>query len=538
MKTHTSSFKNAIKEYGREIDSVITYTSDGSTIELGNEELNSITPSFEGSILKSVMKQLIIDSNVEIPVNTELNFQFGVKIADEDVEDYRDNYEYVDFGNYIVKEVEKSENTSSYTIKCYDKMLYAMQEYQQLDITYPITIRNYINAIATELGLTFKNASDTFANYDKEIQNELFLSKETRTIEEEGEEPREEDFYVSLGYTYRDVLDQLAQVTASTICINEEDDELEIRYINDTGDTINEEYLKDVNVNFGEKYGVVNSIVLSRSGDSDNVYLQDEESIEENGLCEIKISDNQIMNFEDREDYLEDILEELDGLEYYINDFSSTGICYYNVCDKYSISRDGTTYDCIMFNNEINITQGLEENIHTDMPEYSETDYTKADKSDITMNKTMLLVDKQNNEINALVQSVETQGDNLSTLTNRVEQNITSTQANITAIQEIQENGVTKIQNSSLTLDLNGLHINKSDSNLETFIDDDEFSIWQGGAPDGIKIAYFGYDKDEQVSKAEMDNLTVPNYFVTGYHRLEKFDIDGEQHTGVFYIGE
>ena len=58
--------------------------------------------------------------------------------------------------------------------------------------------------------------------------------------------------------------------------------------------------MKDVNVDFGQKYGAINSIVLSRSGESDNVYLRDEESVAQNGLTEIKIVDNQIMNFNNR----------------------------------------------------------------------------------------------------------------------------------------------------------------------------------------------------------------------------------------------
>ena len=63
MKTHTSNYKQNVKLFGRELDSIITYELDGDTIELGVNELNSITPSYNGSILKSVMKQLIIDSN-------------------------------------------------------------------------------------------------------------------------------------------------------------------------------------------------------------------------------------------------------------------------------------------------------------------------------------------------------------------------------------------------------------------------------------------------------------------------------------------
>lgn len=382
MKAHTSDYKDNVRLFGRELDSIITYTLNGEQIELGTDDLNSVTPHYEGAILKSVMRQLDIDSNVEIPVGTILNYQFGVKINGV--------YEYINFGDYVVNTIEKQEDVSSYKIVCYDKMLYSMVDYESTGITYPATVRDYIDAVATKIGLTFKNANDTFANYNRIIDHELYLDADGN----------------SLGYTFRDVLDELAQVTASTICINQEDGELEIRYINDTGDTINEEFLKDVNVNFGEKYGPVNSIVLSRASEADNVYLQDDESVAENGLCEIKIKENQIMNFNDRSDYLPDILEVLDGLEYYLNDFSSTGITYLNLCDRYNVQIGENTYSCIMFNDEINITQGLEEIVFTELPEESETDYKKADKTDRKINQTYIIVDKQNQTITSLANEV------------------------------------------------------------------------------------------------------------------------------------
>ena len=397
MKIHTNDFKNELIKFGREIDCVISYELSGETIELGSSELNSITPHYEGSILKSVMKQLDIESNVEIPKGTVLNCQFGLKV--------NNGYEYLNFGNYVVYDVEKQEDTKDYKITCYDKILYSMKSYESMNISYPITVRNYINQICNKLGLTFRNINDEFANYDKEITTELYLDSEGN----------------DLGYTFRDVLDELAQVTASTICINESTDELEIRYINDTNDLIDEYYLKDVNVKFGEKYGPINSIVLSRASDSDNVYLQDEDSIATNGLCEIKIKDNQIMNFNNRSDYLPDILEKLDGLEYYLNDFSSTGIAYYNLCDRYSIRIDNNTYSCIMFNDEFKITQGLEEIIHTELPEESETDYTKADKTDRKINQTYIIVDKQNQTIQSLVSEVGDYSDRISTVEQDVE---------------------------------------------------------------------------------------------------------------------
>lgn len=178
-------------------------------------------------------------------------------------------------------------------------------------------------------------------------------------------------------------------------------------------ETIDANFLKDINVNFGEKYGPVNSIVLSRSAESDNIYLQDEESITKNGLCEIKIKDNQIMNWNDRSDYLPDILEKLDGLEYYLNDFVSTGIAYLDLCDKYNVNVFENNYPCIMFNDELLVTQGLEENVHTDMPEETQTDYTKSDKTDRRINQAYIIVDKQQQEITSLTKQTNSIQDNL-----------------------------------------------------------------------------------------------------------------------------
>lgn len=388
MRVHTEDFKNQIKKMGRELTSKISFVNNEIETTLTADEINSINFSYEGNILKSVMKKLELDVNVDIPVTTILRYEFGLKVNGE--------YEYINFGNFVVYSVEKQEDTNSYKIVCYDKMLYTMVDYYQLPITYPITIKDYISSLCLNFNLGFKNINDEFVNFNKEIPNELYL-------DENGE---------NIGFTFRDVLDELAQVTASTICLNE-NDELEIRYINDTGDTIDEEFLKNVNVNFGEKFGKVNSIVLSRGGEGDNIYLRDEESISINGLTELKIVENQIMNFNNRDEYLPAIFEKLNGLEYYINDFSSTGIVYYDVCDRYNIKVGDNIYSCIMFNDEIIVTQGLEENVFTEMPEETQTDYTKADKTDRKVNQAYIIANKQKNQIELVTSEIKSVRDSL-----------------------------------------------------------------------------------------------------------------------------
>ena len=510
MKTHTQAFKNNIKLMGKELDSKIIY---GLT-ELGSEDLNSVSPHYEGGILKSVMKQLDIDSNVDIPLETNLEYKLGLKVNNQ--------YEYISFGKYIVYNVEKQEDTESYKITCYDKLLKSMIPYVDLGITYPITIRDYLIAICNYLDIDFANATDTFTNYNKEIPYELYLDANGN----------------DLGYTFRDVLDELAQATASTICINN-DDELEIKYIQETNDVVDEEYLKDVNVKFGQKYGPINAVVLSRSADSDSIARQDTDSIELNGLCEIKISENQLMNFNDRDTYLDEIFSQLNGLEYYINDYKSTGIGYLDLCDRYNVVVGENTYSCVMFNDEVIVTQGLEENIFTEMPDESKTDYTKTDKTDRKLNQAISMVDKQNLVITNLVsetQSNQQLNDSrileLTERTNAVEQNITSTQATIEVMQRDIVNGKETLQNSLVTIDINGINVSTNASAIATLMTNEKFVIKSGDTT----LAFFGYDSDENVTKAEMNNLTITKYLVAGWHRVEKFERNGENRTGWFYL--
>lgn len=382
MKAHTIDFKNQLTELGRELRGVITYND--VTLE---EEIYSITPHYNADLLKSVMKQLDIELSVDIPLNTIINCQIGIKV--------NNNYEMLNYGNYVVYKSEKQEDTNTYKLTCYDKMLYSMKQNEDLGVEYPIKIKDYLIALGNKIGLSVANT--TFYNQDMKIPGELYLGQD---------------------YTYRDILDEIAQATGSIICLNE-NDEIQVKYPTQTNDTIDEEYLKDVNVDFGQMYGAINTIVLSRSGESDNIYYP--ETLPENPI-EIKIKDNQIMNFNNRSDYLPGIYNALNGLYYYINDFTSTGILYYDVGDLYNVKIGENTYQCLMLNDEVNVTTGIEEIVHTDLPEKTETDYSKADKTDMRINKTYLIVDKQNQKIESVVNNVTEQNNKISQITQTVDE--------------------------------------------------------------------------------------------------------------------
>ena len=636
MKLVSNSFKNQIKNLGREINVKISY--DNYVYE--NSEINRVNLSYDGAILKSVMKKLEIDSNVEISKDTWVNFKFGVKtfknlfnkddytkhlliredgtenpnstttsssnfisvkpnttytesfvcnykgaifrvhLFDENKEwiqqatsyttpsastsrrsfyfsttnntryiriTFRDtatasqnakdiqieegnvateyqqfggDYEYIDYGDFKVVNSEKQEDTNSYKLTCYDKMIEFMKDYEYFGITFPITIRNYLIALCNNLGITY--GSLFFANSSKELSYDPFLDANNG----------------SLGYTYRDILDQIAEAGGTHIAIS--NNVLDTLLPNDTSEQIDSKSLKDINVNFGEVYGPINSVVLSRSGESDNIYLRDEESVTENGLCEIKIIDNQIMNDNNRDTYLPALLGSIDGLTYCINDFQSTGICYLDFLDMYDVIIGDNTYNCIMYNDEINIESGLEENINTERPEQSETDYTKADKTDRKINQAYSIVDKQNLTITNLVsQTTQSQQLNdqrileLQERTNSVVQTLTTTNATIEVMQRDILEGQETLRNNLVNIDINGINVSTNSSAIQTLMTNEKFVIKSGNQT----LAFFGYDTDTNSTKAEMDNLTVTNYFIAGVHRVETIRISGEERTGWFYIG-
>lgn len=415
MKNVSSKFKKAIKQMGRQLDLIITYTENGQTKYLYMDDLFSVDFITRGNLLKSVMKQLNFESYTAIPKGTIINVTFGVLIETgltvKEVHEMKVNrlnttivkdlstlkgFEYINLGNYIVsEEPEYNADTLSYSHICYDKMLYSMVDYESLNVTYPITIKNYLTALATKIGLTLKES--TFYNENKTILDELYLDADGN----------------SLGYTFRDVLDEIAQATGSIICISN-DDKLEIRYLNEINETIDGDMLKDVNVEFKELYGTINLVVLSRSAGTDNIYYP--EILPQNPV-ELKIADNQILNFNNRDEYIQGIYNAVNGINYYINDFKSTGICYLELGDKYNVEIDGTTYNCVLLNDEINITQGLEEQIYTEMPEQGETDYTKADKTDRRINQTTLIVDKQNQRIEGIISQIGDRSQKTTTIT-------------------------------------------------------------------------------------------------------------------------
>lgn len=408
MKIITNEFKEEIAQLGRQIDFKINlhindklitqdnqfiitqdnmhliveqFNEDDIDETIGAEDIYNATIVNKGNLLSTMMKEFDFEISEELRLGDVVDCSFGLKVGEE--------YEYINYGKYIIFSKEKNEDTNTYSYVAFDSMLLSMVEVDDTSIIQNVTVQQAIENICDKVGLSVNITSADVENYPN-LENVI-----------------NENAFNGIEMTYRDVLNMICQCLGLSMIV--EDKELKLKALNDEiVDTFDEHYLKDTNVKFSDKY-MINSVVLSRSEDNDTIYRRDENSINENGVHEFKIKDNLIMQYDDREDYIDEIFEQLNGIEYYINDFLSTGITYLDWLDFYNVEIDGNVYKCLMLNDEIKIQQGLEETIYTEMPPETVTNYKTSGKTD---KEVSFIVDKQNGEIKSRV----TQGELESTI--------------------------------------------------------------------------------------------------------------------------
>ncbi len=346
-------------------------TTETGIVEYDEGVINNVNVLFNTSLLKTTCKTVQIDCNNKIEVGTKINVRIGVYIPEND------DFEYVNYGDYyIIDEPVYQADTKSYLITAYDKMVQSMVDYDSnpLNITYPITHKNLIKAICDKLGW-----EEELGTYDCE----------TTEINE--------DIYSGQGLTYRDILDDLNGAMGGSLMFAL-DNQLICKQPTETNLIIEDDDLKDTNVDFGDKYGPVNALTISSNKDVIINNREDSESIEQYGKTEFKLNDNLLM-IKQSDDFIDDLFNKIDGLEYNIFDVSSTGILILEPLDIFTFRHDGVDYKTIMLNDDIQLSQGLEENLYVEKPEETESEYIANDKLEKKINNASISIDKANAEI-------------------------------------------------------------------------------------------------------------------------------------------
>lgn len=405
------------------------------------EEINEMNV---GNVDVARVKFLIPHQKREsIESASKINIQIGVRISEFE------DYEYLDWGEFVVYDKEEKVDTRSLKLYLFDHMIDSHIKYvdNPLSLDYSsgtVTVLDLLRAICDKFGWTLRTTE--FSNANKIIA---------------------EDKYAELtDFTYRDILDEIAATAGGFIKIFGTD--LYVAYPTDTGKTIDENDLKKLTL--GEKIGEYNTIVLGRSPQEDNIYHPS--SPPASGRYSIRIDNNQIMD-KNRSDFIEEIYNNINGLYFYEFEFTSFGFGYYEFGDIFTLKDlHENCYKTMMLKNVTVITSGIEEKASAKRPNYSETKYQYATSIEKRVTNTEIITNKQEGKIQEIIE--EQQGS--TSRMNYLESTISETQRTISDYQADTNNQLAEFRES-----LEGMNVNlKNNSGNNIFYYDTEF--WDGEA--------------------------------------------------------
>lgn len=348
----------------------------------GEDDLISFKVSGDGGLCKTVMRKLeakyLGEHNL---LGKWVSAGFGVKLSSG-------AYEYLKYGSFLVSELTITKDTGITNIVAYDKMVNAMKPYVKLDVEYPIDLYTYTQKLCEACNLELGNTSFTVHN-DWQI---------TATKDADGNII---DLWENIsGITYRDIFVQIAQATAST-CIVGNDDKIYFKPITSTGEQLT--YDNMFKLKLEDKYGEINSVVLARTPQEDNVYLRDEDSVTVNGLTEFRIENNEILD-KDRENAITPIYNALKGVSYYPFETTTEGLGWYEIGDSFNIVNDvGDELNTTLFNFSITVDGSLKETLKTTAETKTQTQYQYATSLAKRIKNTEIITNKQEQYIKQLV---------------------------------------------------------------------------------------------------------------------------------------
>lgn len=388
-------------------------TENDYLIDFTIEDSCYVNDTFIGTTVSKKITVNILNPNNEINLtNKEIIASVGI--------DVNGTIEYVPLGNYIIEEPSNKEVEKNSTFIGYDYMSKFNQIYED-SITYPITLKQYLQSICTQLGIILGSTSLINENYM--ISGNPFTN----------------------GEDYRTVLSNVAQLCGGFAHIGR-DNKL---YIINLGKTIVETingnyYMEDFENN--NVYGEVNSLVIGLGNlDGENTYRKDDTSITINGLTEIQINNNYFLNSEEeREKVIDAIWNEVKGLNYLAFKTTYYGFPYLDIGDKINIvDTNDTSYVSYVLNHKFIYNGSFSGELDITALTKTQEAYKNVTTLSRWKRSTELKVDKINGNIESIINE---QNEHENKLT-QIEQTVDQIQQQVSDTVEYKRDveGVTEI---------------------------------------------------------------------------------------------
>ena len=303
----TDKFKQAMKEPVKMVTASLVL--DDNTVITGQDKLIKITIDSSGHLFgtaTSVINIELFGTNYNLVDHT-----FSV-VAKTLIDAVNDTWEEANLGLFYVEESTADFEKKTTKIKGYDLMgKLAKTPYNSGTIQFPCTVKELINQLAGRFDFTVDTNLDALSNITYQIP---------------------EDLYAKISNcTYRDILGEIAGATATIAVFNgktlsfrdskKKPDEDEIW----TYDNLK-------TLKYKPKYGPVNSLVLARTPQEDNVAVADNASVANNGRTEVKLANNEILD-DDRRKLITPIFNSVKDFSHHPFEAETTGFGWYKPGD-------------------------------------------------------------------------------------------------------------------------------------------------------------------------------------------------------------
>lgn len=479
MIAASQAFRNAIKAPIKVLSAEVYDTSSETTYS-ADDVLQSISLSSSGYYFGTATRAAtikLIGTGFSL-VEKTIRISLGVQTDAE-----HSIFESISFGNFTVYEQETDLEKGITTLKAYDTMgMLALVEYQSGDLTFPCTVANLASQIASRFNITLGTDFTMLPNYGYTIA---------------------EDLYANInGETYRDIIAEIAGATATMAKISADGDLIFRPLATTVDDELTYDEMKKFA--FGIHYGPVNSIVLARTPAEDNIAVTDTQSVEANGLTEVKLANNEILD-DDRQSLAQPLLDAADGFDFYPSSIDTVGLGWIEVGDRIEVTdNNNNSYETIITASQINIGNGVKETLTSTAPTETQTNYAMAGGIGKTIRNTEIKVDKQNQQILSIIEE-QTRFEN-ETLSNfsSIVQNITSI---VTSIQNSGGNNL--IKNSAMyAKDTNGVPLSWTFSGTGTWDTTPSADASANGSLSGQVISLAGETVSQTVTvKPDDDSI-------------------------------
>ena len=285
-------------------------------------------------------------------------------------------YEYVDMGTFTVFD-EQDEDEFNKHITAFDNLIKFNKFFEEKG-TYPKTLYQELKNVCQQANVELVNTSIPNGNF--EVENNQFVN----------------------GETLKTVLKAICQISGNYGIIKE--DKLVLQLTNDTGETILKNQHEPV-VWKRKTYGI-NQVIL-QLGDVEGEYVirQDDEDIAENGVHKLVITNNPFAYTQDKRDALIDALfNQVHGFGYIPFEMNCEWLNYLEIGDKI-INDDIET---IVLRIRGKSPKSLESMISAPAIIDSAVEYVNnANSIKNQINRTEIIVDKQNQEIELIASKTE-----------------------------------------------------------------------------------------------------------------------------------